>query len=300
MSWLSKKAAPVIKAAVNPVGAAIEKATGISAADQLKMGAAIGTGGLLYRGLSRPGPTGVGPVANGDVYSASMNPVQSGSGSGSGFNWGNAAMGMLPSLIGAGAGIYSAQQNAAGIGDANEASLTSAREQMSFQERMSSTAHQREVADLKAAGLNPTLSANAGASTPVGASVDVENSRPNYSNVVASAMQASQVAKSIQEADSRIDNNAAYSAKTRAEKGLVDVNRKIADADFYKASKENEFIQNNPWYIPASKLMPLFGTAVGSARDAGILFRSLKGFGSDDKPGPKRDSGADTIYPGGR
>lgn len=85
--------------------------------------------------------------------------------------------------------IISAAGGVAGSLISNAASREAASDQMNFQRDMSNTAHQREVADLRAAGLNPILSAlGAGASTPNGAQPQVNDLGPAISKGMDTAL----------------------------------------------------------------------------------------------------------------
>lgn len=86
--------------------------------------------------------------------------------------------GPMGAAVGMGLGGMFSEQ--AGAEAANAQNIQMMESQMNFQKRMSDTAHQREVADLKAAGLNPILSVNAGASSPQGASATMQNTMSGF------------------------------------------------------------------------------------------------------------------------
>ena len=123
------------------------------------------------------------------------------------------------------------QANASAAREATAANLQSAREQMAFQERMSSTAHTRQVTDLRNAGLNPILSANSGASSPAGASAqaatpDIKN---ELEGIAASAMEFQRQKMDMKRQNAEISLMEAQKEKTKIE--TIVAGRGVPEAD---------------------------------------------------------------------
>ncbi|AXL15213.1 DNA pilot protein [Microviridae sp.] len=119
-------------------------------------------------------------------------------------------------LIGGGASLLGGFLGRSGVASQNAANAKQARLNREFQERMSSTAHQRAVTDLRKAGLNPILSATkGGASTPGGAQAQMQSElEPLANSAPAAARLAADLA--LVKAQTRKTNNEANITKPKS------------------------------------------------------------------------------------
>ena len=207
---------------------------------------------------------------------------------------------ILGGLAGAGATIYAAER-------ANQTNKEIAKRQMQFQADMSNTAHQRQVADMRMAGLNPMLSAmQGGASTPQGAGFAAENPAQQLSST-ASEMMERMRQKAVDKSNMSVDRHAERKMNSEVSLNKTSEHTQEALRELYKTQADlntqsaknhknqgvrieqeaNLYRDNGRWLVPAEKAIEVGGNVVSGLSSAAGVGAAVKKIGLPNSYNPK-------------
>lgn len=153
-------------------------------------------------------------------------------------------MGVAIPLAMMGASLVGGAADMWGANKANAANARMAQKQMDFQREMSNTAYQRTTEDMRKAGLNPALAyQNGGASTPTGASAQMQNT---MAGARGTAQGAADAYRGMKETQADVAQKAANTDNTKAQTDLL---RAQADDLALKVHAEAQAAATNARYL---------------------------------------------------